>query len=216
MSRNAFKELNPSDALNALEDDFDDTPRDAEKFISNPLAAFQLVRKLSLAWAATQELIERRRAKDTLESLKSAAQTLPSAEDVEGVVMALVRLQEMYRLDPRNISLFSEMNHNVTLDPDETFHIAMISSLNQRFQCAVLWMEETLRKLNEAEEAVVTKDELMTATERNLLQPELYTSIIESIKTWHWTAEYIPQLYSPQHSLDKTYEALCTGKRLTM
>lgn len=44
---------------------------------------------------------------DTLESLKAAAQTLPSAEDVEGVVTALVRLQEMYRLDPRNISLFS-------------------------------------------------------------------------------------------------------------
>ncbi|XP_042567479.1 prolyl 4-hydroxylase subunit alpha-2-like [Cyprinus carpio] len=93
--------------LNALEDDFDGTPRDPEKYISNPLAAFQLVRKLSQAWAATQELIEGRRAKDTLESLKAAAQTLPSAEDVEGVVTALVRLQEMYRLDPRNISLFS-------------------------------------------------------------------------------------------------------------
>ncbi len=55
---------------------------------------------------------------------------------------------------------FSETNHNVTLDPDETFHIAMISSLNQRFQDAVLWMQETLRKLNEAEEAVVTKEEV--------------------------------------------------------
>lgn len=57
--------------------------------------------------------------------------------------------------------LFPETNHNVTLDPDETFHIATISSLNQRFQYAVLWMEETLRKLNEGEEAVVTKEEVI-------------------------------------------------------
>ncbi|XP_026089956.1 prolyl 4-hydroxylase subunit alpha-2 [Carassius auratus] len=203
------------EALNALEDDFDDTPRDPEKFISNPLAAFQLVRKLSQA----RELIEGRPAKDTLESLRSAAQTLPRAEDVDGVVTALVRLQEMYRLDPRNISLFSEMNHNVTLDPDETFHIAMISSLNQRLQYAVLWMEETLRKLNEGEEAGVTKEEVIyqlaslshqlssgqEATERNLLRPELYSSIKESIET------HIAQL-----STDESYEALCTGSKLMM
>lgn len=47
------------------------------------------------------------------------------------------------------------------LDPDETFHIGVISSLNQRFQYAVLWMEETLRKLSEGEEAAVTKEEVI-------------------------------------------------------
>ncbi|KAK2873168.1 hypothetical protein Q8A67_023065 [Cirrhinus molitorella] len=224
-------------ALNALEDDFDDSPRDPEKFISNPLAAFQLERKLNQVWAAMQEHIEGRHAKDTLEKLKSTAQTLPSAEDVEGVVMALVRLQEMYRLDPRNISLFSEMSHNVKLDPDETFHIAMISSLNQRFQYAVLWMEETLRKLKEGEGAVVTKEEVIyhlasfshqlavielsngqeaERAERDLFQSELYTRIIESINNWDWIAKNIPHLYSSQHSTDKTYEALCTGKRPVM
>ncbi|KAL0161941.1 hypothetical protein M9458_041337, partial [Cirrhinus mrigala] len=52
-------------------------------------------------------------------------------------------------------------NHNITLDPDETFHIGVISSLNQHFQYAVLWMEETLRKLNEGEEAAVTKEEVI-------------------------------------------------------
>lgn len=50
-------------ALSALEDDFEDPPRDPEKFISNPLAAFQLMRKLKQVWAAVWELIEGRRAK---------------------------------------------------------------------------------------------------------------------------------------------------------
>ncbi|KAL0161940.1 hypothetical protein M9458_041336, partial [Cirrhinus mrigala] len=50
----------------------------------------------------------------------------------------------------------------------------------------------------------------------DLFQSELYTRIIESFKTWDWTAKYIPHLYSPLHSIDKTYEALCTGKRFLM
>lgn len=56
---------------------------------------------------------------------------------------------------------FSEINHNLRLDPDETFHIATISYLNQRFQYALLWMEETFRKLNKGEEAIVTKEEVL-------------------------------------------------------
>jgi len=50
-----------------------------------------------------------------LEDLKSCAQTLPGADDVEGVVMALVRLQDMYRLDPRSIMLFSGAFHGAFL-----------------------------------------------------------------------------------------------------
>ncbi len=49
-------------ALSALEDDFENHPRDPEKFISNPLAAFQLVRRLNQVWAAVWEPIEGRRA----------------------------------------------------------------------------------------------------------------------------------------------------------
>ncbi|XP_073791614.1 prolyl 4-hydroxylase subunit alpha-2 isoform X2 [Danio rerio] len=225
--------------LNTLEKDFDDAPEDPEKFISNPLAAFQLVRKLSRVWATTQEHLEGRRNTETLEKLRSTAQTLPGADDVDGVVMALVRLQEMYRLDPRNISLFShvilmfaisEVSHNLTLDPDETFHIAMISYHSHRLQYALLWMEETLRKLDEGEEANVTKDEVLyqlasfshqlaviqmpsrpEPTNGGLLHPALHKSLIESIKTWEWTAKYIPHT-----DTENTYEALCTGKRVAM
>ncbi|XP_039519552.1 prolyl 4-hydroxylase subunit alpha-2-like [Pimephales promelas] len=213
--------------LNAFVSDFDDTPKDPEKFVSNPLAAYRLVRKLSRVWPNTLDLIEGRHAKDVLEDLKSCAQTLPGADDVEGVVMALVRLQDMYRLDPRSIMLFSETNHNLRLDPDETFQIGTISSLNRRFQYALLWMEETFSKLSQGEEAVVTEEEVLfqlasfshqiqlssgrDPTEGDL-QPALYKNIKESIKTW--TAKYIPHFVSPVHDMNTAYEALCTGKRV--
>ncbi|XP_039519553.1 prolyl 4-hydroxylase subunit alpha-2-like [Pimephales promelas] len=215
--------------LNAFVSDFDDTPKDPEKFVSNPLAAYRLVRKLSRVWPNTLDLIEGRHAKDVLEDLKSCAQTLPSADDVEGVVMALVRLQDMYRLDPRSIMLFSETNHNLRLDPDETFQIGTISSLNRRFQYALLWMEETFSKLSQDEEAVVTEEEVLfqlasfshqiqlssgrDPTEGDL-QPALYKNIKKSIKTW--TAKYIPHFDSPVHDMNTAYEALCTGKRVMM
>lgn len=44
---------------------------------------------------------------DKLKKLRSAAQMLPGPDDVEGLVMALLRLQDIYRLHPTNISVFS-------------------------------------------------------------------------------------------------------------
>ncbi|KAK7130609.1 hypothetical protein R3I94_015925 [Phoxinus phoxinus] len=106
----------------------------------------------------------------------------------------------------------------------------MISYLHQRFQYALLWMEETARKLSQGEEAVVTEEQVLYQlasfshqiqlssgqdhTEGDLLQPALYKNIKETIKTW--TAKYITHLDSPVHSMDKAYEALCTGKGIVM
>ncbi|XP_056302827.1 prolyl 4-hydroxylase subunit alpha-2 [Danio aesculapii] len=194
------------------------------------MEAKRMILLLSTCWSFCGAGNEFYSSTETLEKLKSAAQTLPGADDVDGVVMALVRLQEMYRLDPRNISLFSQMSHNFTLDPDETFHIAMISYHNHHLQYALLWMEETLRKLDEGEEATVTKDEVLyqlasfsyqlavirlssgqEPTNGDLLHPALHKSILESVQTREWTAKYIPHT-----DTENTYEALCTGRRVTM
>lgn len=44
---------------------------------------------------------------DSLKKVCSTAQILPGPDDVEGLVMALLRLQDIYRLHPTNISVFS-------------------------------------------------------------------------------------------------------------
>lgn len=45
-------------AVNELECNSEDTSEDTETFISNPLAAYQLVRKLNKVWSITREVLE--------------------------------------------------------------------------------------------------------------------------------------------------------------
>ncbi|XP_065143668.1 prolyl 4-hydroxylase subunit alpha-2 [Paramisgurnus dabryanus] len=211
-------------AATVLGHNFDDTSKDKERFISNPLSAYQLVRKLNNVWTTTRDIIEENRVTDTLKKLRSAAEKLPGADDVDGVVLGLLRLQEMYRLDPRNISAFCEMKNNVTLDPDETFHIAVVSYQNEKVEFALLWMQETLRKLSLGENAIVSKEEVQDqlalfscqlASTQDPLHvrdlPACYANTIESMKTWDWTSKTI-NLFESQPMQNK-YEALCTGKQ---
>lgn len=48
-------------AANVLGHNFDDTSKDTERFISNPLSAYQLVRKLNRVWTTTRDIIEEKR-----------------------------------------------------------------------------------------------------------------------------------------------------------
>lgn len=48
------------------------------------------------------------------------------------------------------------------LSPDECFHIALTAYQNQKFQCAMLWIQETMAKLHEGAEAAVTEEKVLT------------------------------------------------------
>ncbi|TRY58887.1 hypothetical protein DNTS_003098 [Danionella cerebrum] len=214
--------------LNALEEGFEDTPKDPESLLSHPLAAFKLVSRLSRARDITLNLLEEQHAEESKENLHTAAQGLPREDDVQGVVMALIRLQEIYRLDPWNFSLLSEKSHNLTLDPNESFQIAAISALHHRLHYALLWMEDTLRRLDEGQDASITKDEVLyqrasinsqLAITRFLpgletfskdLYSGLYQILTESTKTWDMTSPLLNHVAS-LHPMEKTYRDLCSG-----
>ncbi|XP_036443545.1 prolyl 4-hydroxylase subunit alpha-1 [Colossoma macropomum] len=138
-------------------DSISDGSEDPEKFISNPLTAYKLVRQLRNAGTVFEEVTKKSMSED-LKALMSKAQVLPSESDLEGIAMAMLRLQDVYRIDPKN---FSGLENTLTLDPDETFHIAVVAHQNQQFQSASLWIQETLKKLDEGTDAMVTKQEVL-------------------------------------------------------
>lgn len=204
---------------------------DTETFISNPLAAYQLVRKLNKVWTVTREVLEEQIIQDRLKKVHWAAQMLPGPDDVEGLVMALLRLQDIYRFHPTNISVFSEMKNNITLDVDETFDIAVMSYQNQRIHSALLWMQETLGKLNAGEKATISREDILyhltlfschLSADKDLMdvrgRPACYSNIIEKMKTWDWT-EVSAHFGTPMEDTsqeENTYESLCTGRQLKM
>ncbi|XP_053504489.1 prolyl 4-hydroxylase subunit alpha-1-like, partial [Ictalurus furcatus] len=228
-------------ALQGLDSISDDTSKDPEKFISNPLTAYKFVRQLRNVGTTIQKITKTNISKD-LDMLLSKTQLLPNENNLDGIAVAIIRLQELYRLDPKDMI---GLESHSALSPDGCFHIAVIAHQNQQFQCAILWIQETMRKLHEGAEAVVTKQNVLTLLTsiqfdvcnlhfalgvtqllmhndnlnlKTILQPAYTNSLIENIKNWDGMQHFItPFDMSALHRpMQNGYEALCRGQGIKM
>ncbi|XP_062868193.1 prolyl 4-hydroxylase subunit alpha-1 [Trichomycterus rosablanca] len=173
-----------------------------------------------------------------LENLMSKAQLLPNGSELDGIAMAIVRLQGLYRLEPKGMIGF---NSQLTLDADECFHIAAIAQQNRQFHCAIFWIQETIRMLDEGTNAVVTKPQVMALANSVLLQdinlllsldvmqqaqqhgdlktvPQLADSynLLQSIKGWDGLEQSFNPFNFPDFPWRGQYEALCRGEGIKM
>nr|XP_027195540.1 prolyl 4-hydroxylase subunit alpha-1-like isoform X1 [Dermatophagoides pteronyssinus]XP_027195541.1 prolyl 4-hydroxylase subunit alpha-1-like isoform X2 [Dermatophagoides pteronyssinus] len=71
--------------------------QDVQTYLSNPVNAYLLVKRLTTDWNLVEYLIDSDR-KDLIHLLNEN-ETFPSAEDLSGAAEALLRLQDTYRLD---------------------------------------------------------------------------------------------------------------------
>ncbi|KAG9265468.1 prolyl 4-hydroxylase subunit alpha-1-like [Astyanax mexicanus] len=141
---------------------------DPEKFVSNPLTAYKLISQLRRAGDALEEIIRRNISQD-LSAVESKSQVLPADADLDGVALAMIRLQELYQVDLKTMSGFES---SLALDPDETFHIGQVAQQNRRFRSAALWLQETLRKLDEDAGSLLTKHQVQQLLDSVSVQTE--------------------------------------------
>ncbi|XP_045548723.1 prolyl 4-hydroxylase subunit alpha-2 [Salmo salar] len=150
--------------VEACENASGDFPEDLEKHISNPFTAYKLVRRLRLEWNMVEQVTKTCSSyiEDFLTNVSLVSQRLPSEKDMDGVALGLVRLQEIYRqLQIITVDVSGQVN--VTpLDPDESFRVAMVALQNNKFQYALLWLQETFRQLEDGIPALVTRREVLT------------------------------------------------------
>ncbi|XP_028838594.1 prolyl 4-hydroxylase subunit alpha-2 isoform X2 [Denticeps clupeoides] len=141
----------------------EDSIEELERHISNPFKAYKLVRGLRKKWKLVEEITTNSSSQDFLGVLKQKSQGLPSDGDVDGVALGLVRLQETYHLHPESVMKggVPGLVGTGALDPDEMFHIATVAHQNWKYQYAFLWMQETLRQLDEGVESEVSKMEVL-------------------------------------------------------
>ncbi|XP_038844431.1 prolyl 4-hydroxylase subunit alpha-2-like [Salvelinus namaycush] len=150
--------------VEACENASGDFPEDLEKHISNPFTAYKLVRRLRLEWNMVDQVTKTCSSyiADFLANVSLVSQRLPSEKDMDGVALGLLRLQDIYRqLQIITVDVSGQVN--VTpLDPDESFHVAMVALQNHKFQYALLWLQETFRQLEDGIPALVTRREVLT------------------------------------------------------
>ncbi|XP_046724106.1 prolyl 4-hydroxylase subunit alpha-1-like [Silurus meridionalis] len=228
-------------ALQGLECISDDNSKDPEKLISNPLIAYKFVKQLINVGTAIKEITKTNISKD-IDMLMSKSQLIPSENNLDGIAGGIVRLQELYRLNPEDMI---KLETQSALSPDECFHIAVIAQQNQKFQCAIQWLGETMKKLHDGAKAMVTKQRVQTlltsiqsqvvnspfppeATQilqhyddldlKTILQSAYTYNLSENIKYWDGMQHFITSLdmsgfYNPWKN---GYEALCRGEGIKM
>uniref|UniRef100_A0A8C6TYA5 procollagen-proline 4-dioxygenase n=1 Tax=Neogobius melanostomus TaxID=47308 RepID=A0A8C6TYA5_9GOBI len=77
---------------------------DAERFLGNPVNAFKLIKRLNSEWSELEALVLEDTSHGFISNLTIQRQHFPTDEDQTGAANALLRLQDVYRLDTKTIA----------------------------------------------------------------------------------------------------------------
>ncbi|XP_062391839.1 prolyl 4-hydroxylase subunit alpha-2-like [Sardina pilchardus] len=218
-----------------------DSLDELEEHVSNPLTAYRLVRNLRTKWTVIEETVEKSPLSEFLKMVKLKSQALPTDRDVNGIALALIRLQDTYQLEPTSImgreqSVLTGMVAATSLGPDETFHIAMVAYKNLKYPLYISWLAETMRLLNlgvgslHSLTSFLQTDNLPTElsfikqlvshdpTNIQGMVQQMYSSTLRSVLQALGTRPLNFNIDSliPRSLYSNPYEALCRGKGLRM
>lgn len=124
-----------------------------EEFVSNPIRAFSLLKRLVITWPEIRDNLEENTARDNFIQIsaihKTFKLTYPEYTDYSGACEALARVQDTYKL---NIEEFTEgiINGRKSSQPlswMDCFHIGHTLYKSELYKLALLWIKESERKL---------------------------------------------------------------------
>ncbi|XP_040200575.1 prolyl 4-hydroxylase subunit alpha-2 isoform X1 [Rana temporaria] len=129
---------------------------DPEGFLSHPVNAYKLVKRLNSDWLSLENLVLQDSTKGFIANLTFQREFFPSEEDETGAAKALMRLQDTYKLDPDVIAkgILPGTKYVSSLSVDDCFGMGKIAYHESDYYHTVLWMQEALKLLDEGEESV--------------------------------------------------------------
>nr|XP_021326960.1 prolyl 4-hydroxylase subunit alpha-1-like [Danio rerio] len=122
-----------SSVLNHLFSYYED--ENPEENLRDPVAAYKLLcrlrEELIYIIETIQSIIDVSQCDEFQDELKTTL--IPQYEDLDGAASGLIRLQEIYKLYPEDIT------KETSLDADEAFHVGRVAYKEYKFQHAFLW-----------------------------------------------------------------------------
>ncbi|XP_024082714.1 prolyl 4-hydroxylase subunit alpha-2 isoform X2 [Cimex lectularius] len=132
---------------------------DVTNYLSNPINAYLLVKRLITDWKYTETLMNDAVAEDAIKNITNIKKYMkfPTDEDLTGAATALIRLQDTYAMDTSSVAR-GELNgvqYTTQLSSSDCFELGRQSYNKQDFYHTMLWMREALtrheRELNRTE-----------------------------------------------------------------
>ncbi|XP_077504406.1 prolyl 4-hydroxylase subunit alpha-1 isoform X1 [Amblyomma americanum] len=139
--------------------------RDGDEFISNPVNAFLLVKKLTADWKAVARLMLDTEGKAMVENITHSGHLrFPDEEDLTGAAFALLRLQDTYRLDTASLAkghIQGVTRPSSELSAGDCFELGRQSYNNEDHYHTVLWMQEALDRVDEEVDKTADRAEIL-------------------------------------------------------
>ncbi|XP_077077969.1 prolyl 4-hydroxylase subunit alpha-1-like [Siphateles boraxobius] len=123
-----------------------------EEAVRDPVAAYRLLRQMrnDLMYIVKRIQPNLTRCEEYQNELDSK---IPQLEDLDGAALGLIRLQEIYKLHPEDIT------KETSLNADEAFNVGLVAYNEDKFQHAFLWFLYSLDRLTE--NSTTTEEELL-------------------------------------------------------
>ncbi|KAG8185444.1 hypothetical protein JTE90_022375 [Oedothorax gibbosus] len=136
---------------------------DVDSFLSNPVNAYLLVKRLTTDWQTTGRLIEGTMSKAVIENITLQALKFPDDEDLKGAASALMRLQDTYLLDTTKLANgdISGTKPSTELSAGDCFELGRQAYEQDDYSHTVLWMQEALDRLEQEKIKTMSKHAIL-------------------------------------------------------
>ncbi|UXI20501.1 complexin [Sarcoptes scabiei] len=133
----------------------------ADNIMDNPLQAFQLVKRLTINW---NKIIEFDRDQDQLLRLRSHYQSIwPDRGDLNGVALALIRLQDTYNLSMSDLAngLVDDQHSFIQMTARDCLYLGKNAFNNGYYGHSLEWFDEALRRAHHEGNQTASVDEIV-------------------------------------------------------
>ncbi|XP_016951383.1 prolyl 4-hydroxylase subunit alpha-2 [Drosophila biarmipes] len=130
-----------------------DASSDITAYVSNPINAYLLTKRLTTDWRQVENLMEHDVGTDFVQNITQYRNVLkfPSDEDLNGAAVALLRLQDTYQLDTSSVARgkLNGIQYSTEMSSDDCFELGRQSYVNNDYYHTVLWMNEAMARMLE-------------------------------------------------------------------
>uniref|UniRef100_A0A3Q2Z840 Prolyl 4-hydroxylase subunit alpha-1 n=1 Tax=Hippocampus comes TaxID=109280 RepID=A0A3Q2Z840_HIPCM len=123
--------------------------QDPETFLSHPVNAFKLLKRMNREWRALEMLVRSNVSDGFVSNLTSRSEDLPNEGDQTGGAEALLRLQDTYQLDSDTMAKGKLPGDSLTVD--DCFDLGMAAYQEEDFYYVEMWMAQALQQMQQGE-----------------------------------------------------------------
>lgn len=126
--------------------------KEGAKFVSNPVNAYLLIKRLTSDWTYVESMMKNNAAEQFIQNITERRKIneikYPDEEDLTGAAVALLRLQDTYRLDTHDLSegIILGEKYGDAMNAHDCFEVGRASYNNKDYYHTLMWMQEALNR----------------------------------------------------------------------